>query len=40
LPEFRISAAHLKLSDGNVDKAFSFPFLEDTRITVLSTQMH
>jgi small GTP-binding protein len=39
LPEFRISAAHLKLSDGNVDKAFSFPFLEDTRITVLSTQM-
>jgi hypothetical protein len=39
LPEFRISAAHLKLSDGNVDKAFSFPFLEGTRIKVLSSQM-
>jgi len=39
LPEFRISAAHFKLSDGNVDKAFSFPFLEGTRIKVLASQL-
>ena len=39
LPEFRISAAHFKLSDGNVDKAFSFPFLEGTKIKVLASQM-
>ncbi|MDX2065424.1 MAG: transglutaminase-like domain-containing protein [Fimbriimonadaceae bacterium] len=35
LPEFQASAAHLKLSAGNVDKAFAFKFLENARVTVI-----
>ncbi|CAN1499802.1 Transglutaminase-like [Fimbriimonadaceae bacterium] len=37
LPEMPISAVHLKLASGNVDKAFSFKFLADTKIKVAKT---
>lgn len=34
LPEFELSAAHLKLADGNVDQAYAFSFLENAKIAV------
>lgn len=38
LPQSRLSAAHFKLGDGNVDKAFAFTFLENANIDVLGAQ--
>jgi len=34
----QISAGHIKLAEGNVDAAFSFTFLEEAKIDVLSTR--
>jgi hypothetical protein len=36
LPEEALSAVHVKLGDGNVDKAFTFTLLENAKIEVLS----
>jgi len=36
LPQRQLSAVHLKLGEGNVDRAFTFTFLEDAKIEVVS----
>jgi hypothetical protein len=38
LPEIPISAVHLKLASGNVDRAFAFTFLAETKIKVVKSQ--
>ncbi len=37
-PEAQISAAHVKLSDGNVEEAFTFTFLDKVKIEVLEAR--
>jgi hypothetical protein len=37
-PDAQISASHVKLSDGNVDKAFNFTFLSKVKIEVLEAR--
>jgi hypothetical protein len=38
VPESRFSAAHIKLSQGNVEGAFTFTFLEGAKIKILDPQ--
>jgi hypothetical protein len=37
-PEPQISAAHVKLSDGNVEQAFTFTFLDKVKIEVMEAR--
>lgn len=37
-PDLQVSAAHIKLSEGNVDTALAFPFLGRAQIRVLATE--
>lgn len=37
-PDMQVSAAHVKLSEGNVEQAFTFPFLGDVKIHVIDAK--
>lgn len=37
-PDIQVSAAHVKLSDGNVEEAFTFPFLGQVKIRLLDAR--
>lgn len=37
-PDIQVGASHIKLSEGNVEDAFSFPFLESVKMHVLSAK--